>query len=181
MSKFFENIKEKVKRIPNLIAKRLVQTSIFGDSLEFVLPPVMQNQTIKQYLEDLTLKVNDTVVYDANLYPFDYDVKLDEKLYLNKDVLEIFDKSLKIGDKLGLIVPNRPNITPGFHYVVIGTHSAGVKASFNKYFAVTPEKTEIIPPQITKKIEHVVCEYCGKRSSDPNQIICEYCGSELKK
>ncbi|MHA2390643.1 MAG: hypothetical protein ACXAEX_01635 [Promethearchaeota archaeon] len=181
MSKFFETIKERVKRIPNLIAKRLVQASIFGDSLTFVLPPVMQNQTVKQYLEDLIIKVNEIVVYDATQYPFDYDVKMDEKLYLNRDILEIYDKPLKIGDKLGVIVPNRPNLTTGFHFIVIGTHSAGVKASFNKYFSLTPEKTNITTPQIAKKKKFIECEYCGKQSSDPNQVICEYCGSELKK
>ncbi len=181
MPKFFETIKERVKRIPNLIAKRMVHVSILGDSLEFGLPPTMQNQTLKQYLEDLIIIVNDVVVYDASIYPFDYDVKMNETLYLNRNILEIYDKSLKLGDKLVLIVPNRPNLIPGFHNIVIRTHSAGVKASFNKYFSLASEKTNATTPQIVKKERYVECKYCGKQASDPNQTICEYCGSELKE
>ncbi|MHA1933289.1 MAG: hypothetical protein ACW96X_12150 [Promethearchaeota archaeon] len=180
MSKFFETIREKVKGIPNLINKRLVQVSILGDFLEFGFPPTIKNQTLKQYLEDLILKVNDVVVYDASIYPFDYDVKLNEILYLNSDVLEIYDKPLKFGDKLALSVPNRPNLTSGFHNIVISTHSAGVKASFKKYFSLASEKTSVTTPQIVKKEIYLKCKYCGKEGSDPNQTICEYCGSELK-
>jgi hypothetical protein len=179
MSKFFETLKERVKRIPDLIAKHLVQVSIVGYSLEFSLPPTTQNQTVKQILEDLIIKVNDIIVYDANTYPFDFDVKLNEKLYPNREVLEIYDKSLTKGDKFGLIVPNHPNVSPGFHHVVIATHSAGVKNSFKKYFSLVSDKT-YPTPQIDSKEIYLKCKYCGKRSSDPNQAICEYCGSELK-
>ena len=179
MSKFFENIRERVKKVPSLITKRLVKVSILGDHLEFRLPPIMQNQTLKEYIEKLIIKVNDVVVYDADTYPFDYDVKLDDKIYPNKEVLEIYDKSLKIGDKPGLIVPNRPNITPGFHNVIIATHNAGVKASFNKYISLTPEETNIPIHQIARKETLPLCIYCGQKSSDPNQVICEYCGSNL--
>jgi hypothetical protein len=181
MSKFFENFRAKVKNIPNLIAKRLVHVSILGDKLEFELPPTMQHQTLKQYVEDLVIRVNDVVVYDTNTYPFDYDVKLDERIYPNRDLLEIYDKSLKIGDKMGLIVPNRLNITPGFHTVIISTHSAGVKANFNKYFSLAPEETNIPTPQIAQKEVYSICKNCGEKSAAPNQVICEYCGSELKE
>lgn len=181
MSKFFENVRDRIKNIPNLIAKRLVYVSILGDSLEFELPPIMQNQTLKRYIEDLIIKVSDIVVFDANTYPFDYDVILEEKVYPNKEILEIIDKPLKLGDKPGFIVPNRPNVTPGFHKVTIGSHSGGVKASFNKYISLTPEKKKIPTPQIAKEDTFSQCRYCGKKSSDPNQVICEFCGAELKE
>ncbi len=178
MSKFFETIREKVKRIPDLIAKRLVHVSILEDSLEFRLPPIKKKSTIKQYLEDLIIKVNDFVAYDASTYPFDFEVKLNKNLYTNKEILEIYDKSLKIGDKLGLIVPNRPNISTGFHNVIIETHSEGVKANFKKYFSIAPENAQLTTSQVIVNIE---CKNCGKHSSDPNQVICEYCGSLLKE
>lgn len=181
MSKFFDNVRDRIKNIPNLIAKRLVHVSILGDSLEFELPPIMQSQTLKRYIEDLSIKVNEIVVFDANTYPFDYDVKFEEKVYPNKEILEIIDKSLKLGDKPGFIVPNRPNITPGFHKIIIATHSGGVKASFNKYIPLAPQKTEIPIPQIIKEDSYPQCSYCGKKSSTPNQLICEYCGSDLKE
>jgi len=181
MSKFFENVRDRIKKIPNLIAKRLVHVSIIGDSLEFELPPIMQNQSLKQYVEDLIIKVDELVVFDATTYPFDYDVKIDEVVYPNKEVLEIYDKSLKLGDKLGLIVPNRPRVTPGFHKIVIATHSAGVKSSFNKYISLTSEETNIPSPQLARADIYTQCKNCGKKSSDPDQVICEYCGSELKE
>lgn len=181
MSKFFENIRDKVKNIPNLITKRLVNVFILEDSLEFKLPPIIKHQTIKQYFEDLILEVNSVVVHDASTYPFEYDIKLNDKIYPNKEILEIYDKSLKIGDKPGLIVPNRSNLKPGFHKVIIATHSAGVKANINKYFSLAPETENIPVAQITKINSYVKCKYCGKESSDPNQVICEYCGSQLKE
>ena len=73
MAKFFDNIRDKVKNIPNLITKRLVNAFIMGDSLEFNLPPIMKHQTIKQYFDDLILEVNNVVVYDALKYPFEYE------------------------------------------------------------------------------------------------------------
>ena len=181
MSKFFENFRAKVKRIPDLIAKRLVKLSILGDSLEFQLPPVVHIRSLKHYLEDLVIKVNDQVVYDANAYPFDYDIKWNEKLYLNQEVLEIFDKSLKVGDKLGLIVPNRPNISTGNHRIIIKSHSEGVKANFSKFVSQSSEDSQIRTPQIVKIESLVECKYCGRRSSHPNQVICEYCGFDLKE
>jgi hypothetical protein len=180
MSKFFDNVRDRIKNIPNLIAKRLVHVSIYGDLLEIQLPPIMQNQPLKRYIEDLIIKVNDIVVFDANKYPFDYDVKLEENLYPNKEVLEIVDKPLKLGDKPGFIVPNRPNVSPGFHKVIIASHSGGIKASFNKYISLTPKKKEIPSPQIVRE-NPLQCSYCGKKSSDVNQVICEYCGSDLKE
>lgn len=181
MAKFFDNIRDKVKNIPNLITKRLVNAFITGDSLEFKLPPIMKHQTIKQYFDDLILKVNNVVVYDAITYPFEYDIKLNEKIYPNKEILEIYDKSLKLGDKPGLIVPNRSNLKPGFHKLIIATHSTGVKAIVNKYFTLAPESKNIPEVQIIKNNTHIECKYCGKESSDPEQVICEYCGSVLKE
>lgn len=181
MSKFFENVRDRIKNVPNLIAKRLVHVSILGDSLEFELPPIMQSQTLKRYIEDLVITVNEVIVYDTSTYPFDYNVKLDEKIYPNKEISEIYDKPLKLGDKPGVIVPNRPNITPGFHKVIIATHSGGIKSSFNKYISLASEEKKIPAPQISEKEVSPQCSYCGKKSSDPKQVICEYCGSELKE
>ncbi|MFW9880916.1 MAG: hypothetical protein ACFFG0_48260 [Candidatus Thorarchaeota archaeon] len=181
MSNFFENIRDKVKNIPNLITKRLVHGFILGDSLEFMFPPNMKYRTIKQYFEDLILEINDIVVYDTSTYPFDYDIKLNDKIYPNKKILEIYDNSLKIGDKPGLIVPNRSNLKPGFHKVIISTHSAGVKASFNKYFSLAPKRKNKSADQLTKINLYIECKYCGKKSSDPNQVICESCGSVLRE
>lgn len=181
MSKFFENIRERIKKVPSLITKRLVKVSILGDTLEFTLRPIKQNQTLKQYLENLIIKVNEVIVYDASTHPFDYDVKLNERIYPNRELLKIYDRSLKVGEKLGLIVPNRPNVTPGFYNIVIATHSEGVKANFNKYFSLAPEETNIPTRQTAKTELYSKCKNCGEKSSDPNQIICEYCGFQLKE
>ena len=102
---------------------------------------------------------------------------MNKNLYTNKEIVEIYDKSLKLGDKLALVVPNRPNISTGFHKVIIGSHSEGVKASFKKYFSLAPEAAQLTTSQVIINIE---CKNCGKQSSDRNQVICEYCGSLLK-
>ncbi|MFX1456779.1 MAG: hypothetical protein ACFFDB_15505 [Promethearchaeota archaeon] len=179
MSKFFENLRDKVKNIPNLITKRLVQVLIRDNSLEFGLPLTVQNQSLKQYLEDLIIKVNDNIVYDAELYPFDYDIRLNGIFYSNQQILEIIDKSLNIRDKLKIIVPNREKISSGFHKVIIATHSSGTRAVFDKYFSYVKEKREEPVINITKN-QTYKCKNCGKEYLDSNQVICEYCGSDLK-
>ncbi|MHA1986027.1 MAG: hypothetical protein ACW98D_05240 [Promethearchaeota archaeon] len=181
MSKFFESLREGVKKIPSLIAKRLVHVSILGDSLEFAFPPIKQSQTIKQFLEDLIIKVNNIIVYDAITFPFEFNVKLNEKLYLNQDLLKIYDKPLKFGDKLGLQVPNRANIIAGDHTIEIASHKNGTKSNFEKHITSSQKKASTITPLHSKKIVYRKCSYCGKQSQDDNQAICEYCGSELSK
>jgi hypothetical protein len=181
MSKFFENIREKIKKIPDFIAKRLVQVSILGDLLEIRFSQIIHSQTIKQNLEDLIIKVDNIVVYDANVYPFDYNVKLNEKIYLNQDLLEIYDKSLRRGDKFGIRVPNRANITEGNYIVEIASHKTGTKSKFEKFITSSPIIASTPPPQLSKKIVYRQCYYCGKQSKDPNQVICEFCGSELSE
>ncbi|MHA1915588.1 MAG: hypothetical protein ACW986_16725 [Promethearchaeota archaeon] len=179
MSKFFENIKEKVKKIPSLVTRRMVQISLSGDSIEILLSPIMQSYILREYLEDLIIKVNEVIVYDANTYPFDFDVKLNNKMYHNQNLLEIYDRNIGMGVKLGVIVPNRANITAGYHTIEIASHKTGTKAKFEKYIPLSSIKSlATVSPQRTK-VESKQCAYCGKRSSDPNQVICEYCGSEL--
>ena len=181
MSKFFEVLRDRVKKIPSLITKRLVHVSILGDSLEFTFPPIKHGQTIKQFLEDLIIKVNDIIVYDANTFPFDFNVKLNEILYQNQDLLEIYDKPLSLGDKLGLQVPNRANILVGNHTIEIASHKNGTKSKFDKDFTSSRIKASTLTPLLSKKKVYRQCNYCGKQSQDNKQVICEYCGSELSE
>jgi hypothetical protein len=181
MSKFFENILERVKKIPSLVTRRMVQISLSEDSLEVSLPPIVQSYVLKEYLEELIIKVNDVIVYDANTYPFDFDIKLNEKVYPNQDLLEIFDKNIGMGTKLGVIVPNRANITTGYHKIEIASHKTGTKAKFDKYVSLSSIRSLTSSSPQRVKVEYKHCAYCGKQSSDANQIICEYCGSEFKK
>ncbi|MFX1488058.1 MAG: hypothetical protein ACFFBI_02855 [Promethearchaeota archaeon] len=182
MSRFFDNIADRVKKIPSFFAKRLVKVSISGDKLEITFPPLVQSSTVREFLEDLLIRIDTVSVYDAQTYPFDFNVKLNEIVYTNQDLLGIYDKTLRMGDKIGIIVPNRASISVGFHRIAIGTHSEGIKIKFSKYMGHAPPviKTEKYVPQIVENPTTRQCDYCGKEASDPDQIICEYCGSELK-
>ena len=94
----------------------------------------------------------------------------------------IWDESIAEKDVAKLErIAKRLNIKPGFHKVIIASHSRGIKAIFNKFISLSPEKTEVPTPQITKEDHYHKCSYCGKKSPDPNQIICEYCGFQLKE
>jgi len=184
MSKFFDNIADRVKKIPSFFAKRLVKVSISGDKLEITFPPLVKSSTIKEFLEDLLITIDTVTIYNAETYPFDFDVKLNDVVYLNQDLLGIYDKTLKMGDKFSIIIPNRASISAGFHKIAIGTHSEGMKIKFSKYMGSAPpilqHRTEKYLPQFAEKDVIRQCDYCGKEASDQDQIICEYCGSELK-
>lgn len=173
MSKFFESIKGK-------FAKRLVNISLSGDFIEIKFPSLTQKRKLKELLEDLVIKIDNISVYDAKAHPNDFDMKLNDIFYPNQHISEIYDKSLKIGDILKLIVPNRANVIEGNYDIAIETHSRGTKAKFNLYispFAKKTVKSKIQPP---KKEVLRQCSYCGKVTTDPNQFICEDCGSDLK-
>jgi len=174
MSKFFESIKGK-------FAKRLVNISLSGDFIEIKFPSLTQKRKLKELLEDLVIKIDNISVYDAKAHPEDFDVKLNDIFYPNQYLSEIFDKSLRIGDKLALIIPNRFNISDGNYNIEVGTHSAGIKAKFDMNISPFPEKTVKPKSQLPKKEVHRQCKYCGKITTDASQVICEDCGSELKK
>ena len=181
MPKFFDKIKGKIKKLPGLVAKRLVNISLMGDFLEITFPSLTQRRNVKELLEDLIVKVDNVSVYDGKGHQSDFDVKLNDIFYPNKYLNEIDDKSLKIGDKLALLVPNRFNITDGNYDIEVETHSAGTKAKFETNISPFPKDTIKIKSQLPKREILRQCQYCGKTTTDPSQIICEDCGSELKE
>lgn len=180
MSKFVENIRKKIKNLPSLLVKRLMSIHLMGDLIEIRFPSVLINHAIKGFLEDLIIKIDNDIVYNIDLYSSDFDVKLNDKIYLNQDLPEIYYKPLKIGDKIGIIIPNRFNISAGKYNIIVETPSSGKKVSFDRYLSSSTEKTEELKPQLAQKEGPRRCSYCNKESLDPNQAICEYCGSELK-
>ncbi|MFW9988733.1 MAG: hypothetical protein ACFFC3_08775 [Candidatus Odinarchaeota archaeon] len=181
MPKVIDNIKNKLKKLPSLFAKRLVHLSIEGDYLEITFPSLTQKRNVKDLLEDIIIKIDNVIIYNVKEYSNDFDVKLNDIFYPNQYLTEIYDNSLKIGDKLTLIVPNRISIIDGNHKVEVGTHSAGTKAKFETIISPFPQKPVKISSQPPKKEIIRQCQNCGKITTDPNQIICEVCGSEIKK
>ena len=189
MSKFPENIKNirnirnirgKIKNLPGLLVKRLINIKIRGDLIEVTLPLIRKSHTVKPFLEDLIIKIDNDILYDINIYPSDFDVKLNNILYPNQVISEIYDKSLKIGDKFGIIIPNRFRISTGIHNIKMKIRSSGRKVNFNRYISSSTEMSEDTIPQIVQREAYRRCNICRKEILDPNQIICEYCGSELK-
>jgi hypothetical protein len=180
MSKFLENIKGKIKKLPSLFVKRLININLLGDLIEITFPSILISHTIKGFLEDLTIKLNNDIVYDINIFPSDFEVKLNNNLYPNQNLSEIYYRSLKIGDKLEIIIPNRFNISAGTYNIVMETPSSGRRVSFERYISSSTEKPEEIKPLLVQKEVYRRCSYCKKEILDPNQIICEYCGSEVE-
>ena len=180
MSKFLENIRGKIKKFPSLFAKRLIKINILGDLIELTFPSILISHTVKEFLEDLIIKIDNDTIFDVNIYSSDFDVKLNNNLFQNQNLSEIYLKSLKIGDKLGIIIPNRFNLSVGTYNIVVETPSSGRKVSFDKYISSSTEKTDESSPQLAQKDVYRRCSYCNNEILDPNQVICEYCGSELK-
>ena len=171
----------KIKKLPSLFAKHQINISLIGDFLEITFPSLTQKRNVKELLEDLVIKIDNVSVYNVKEYPNDFDVKLNDIFYPNQYLSEIYDKSLKIGDKLTLIVPNRINILDGNYNIEVGTHSAGIKAKFDTNISPFPEKTVKTKSQLPKKEVYRQCTYCGKITMDASQNICEDCGFELKR
>ena len=180
MPRFIEKVKSNIKKLPAMVARRLVSITLIGDFLEITFPSLTQSRNVKELLEDLTIDVNRVRVYDFQLYPNDFDVRLNGILYPNQYLSQIHTKLLKIGDKLTVIVPNRADITVGNYFIEIGTHSAGPKTRFSVEVSPYTEKAlKEIEKKPAQKQVHRQCDYCGKIITDPNQKICEDCGSEL--
>ena len=181
MSKFLENIRGKIKKLPSLFVKRLIIINLLGDLIEMTFPSILISHNVKEFLEDLIIKIDNDIIYDMNIFPSDFDVKLNNTFYKNQKLTEIYYRSLKIGDKLAIIIPNRFNISAGTHKIVIKTPSSDRRVSFDRYISSSDEKPEETKPQSVKRDYSRRCDNCSKEILDPNQIICEYCGSELKK
>ncbi len=181
MSKFLENMRGKIKKLPSLFVKRLITINLLGDLIEMKFPSILISHNVKEFLDDLIIKINNDIIYDINIFPSDFDVKLNNTLYQNQKLSEIYYKSLKIGDKLEIIIPNRFNISEGTHKIIIETPSSDRKVSFDRYISSSTEKSEEPSSQSVQREYSRRCDNCKKDILDPNQIICEYCGSELKK
>ncbi len=180
MSKFLENIRGKIKKLPSLLVKRLMSINLSGDLIEITFPSILISHTIKGFLEDLIIKIDNDTIYDINIFPSDFEVKFNNTLYQNQDLSEIYYRSLKIGDKLHIIIPNRFSISVGTYKILIETPSSGRRISFDRNISSSTEKIEEQKPQLVLREVHKRCDYCRKEILDPNQTICEYCGSELE-
>ena len=98
MSKFLENIRGKIKKFPSLFVKRFIKINILGDLIELTFPSILISHTVKEFLEDLIIKIDNDTIFDVNIYSSDFDVKLNNNLFQNQNLSEIYLKSLKIGD-----------------------------------------------------------------------------------
>lgn len=181
MSNFFKKVKTNIKKLPGIIGRRLVTITLLGDYLDITFPSLTKSRNVKELLDDLIISLDNIIVYDVNLYPNDYDVKLNGVLYPNQYLSQIHTEALKIGDKLSVVVPNRPNLTVGSYQVEIRTRRTGLKTKFVVELSPYTEKTiKAVKKPIKKQIRRR-CNYCGKETTDPNQVVCEYCGAEFKE
>ena len=90
MSKFLENIRGKIKKLPSLFAKRLININLLGDLIEITFRSILISHTIKSFLEDLIIKIDNDIVYDINIFPSDFDVKLNNNLFQNQKSNKVF-------------------------------------------------------------------------------------------
>lgn len=160
-------------RIPKFIMKELIKVSVSNKYLHFKMKIGTTSQPLRRSLEDLVIKLDDTTIFDAYLYPNDFHIRLNGVLYQNKDLNQIQGRLTSPSDGIEIIIVNRFNIFPGEY-----------KFSFkNRDFKIgATAKLKVIPEMeyIEKSIGTEYCRFCGVKISNKDQKYCEFCGANLR-
>jgi hypothetical protein len=184
-------------RIPGFALKRFMKIYLHNDYLEFsfALPAMGGAQPLKQGFERMIIGINKDPLFDMELYPNDYHLIYNNKIYPNQEVDKLFNKKsyLKRGDSYSIIVPNRLNIGLGKHKFYFGTRGIKMKVNFKMAVFSAPNPIEIptVKTTLTGQVTHVIssevtfdfdkeriCPKCGS-SIKIEHSFCKFCGLDM--
>ncbi len=169
-------------RVPSFLLKRFMKVEINGDYLEFSIKVETLKRNFLEELKGLTIKIDGTIIFDIDLFPNSFHIRLNGVFYNNQDLSKIFNENITPIDNFVLIFPNRSNIISGKHKISFGSKISNL--SFTWKFIIMPSQEKLEYPLIQTKIPKNLpydkyCSFCKKEITEENQKICEFCGSEL--
>ena len=148
-------------RIPGSVMKNFFSISIKGTLIElsFHFTPSSNRFSKLRFLSKLRdfvygckIKINRNLIFDANLYPEDFHVKIDGSIIQNQDLGKILDINLGTVENLVIFVPNKFNIATGKHKIALSSEVPEFKFVFKTEVLTSTEEIEFPTEQNVEKI-----------------------------
>jgi len=170
-------------RVPSFLLKKFMKVEINGDYIEFsIIKFEILKSNLLEELKGLIIKIDGTVIFDVDLFPNSFHIRLNGVFYNNHDLSKIYKENITTLDNFVLIIPNRSNIISGKHKISLGTKISNFVATWKFIIMPSQEKLEypLIQTELPKNfLDDKYCPFCKKEITEENQKICEFCGSEL--
>jgi len=159
-----------------------MKVEIIGDYIEFSLKFETIKRNLMEELKCLIIKIDGTVVYDVDLFPNSFHVRLNGVFYNNHDLSKIYNENITTIDNFVLIIPNRSNIISGKHKISLVSKNVNLTVTSKFIIMTSQEKYEspLIQTKFPKNLPYIkYCPFCKKEITEENQRICEFCGGGL--
>jgi len=159
-----------------------MKVEINGDYIEFSIKFETLKRNLFEELKGLIIKIDETVIYDIDLFPNSFHIRLNGVFYNNHDLSKIYNENITTLDNFVLIIPNRLNIISGKHKISLVSKISNLAVISKFKIMPSQEKFEypLIQTEFQKKLlDDKYCPFCKKEITEENQKICEFCGGEL--
>ena len=159
-----------------------MKVEINGDYIEFSIKFETIKRNLLEELKGLIIKIDRTVIFDVDLFPNSFHIKLNGVFYNNHDISKIYYENITTLDNFILIIPNRSNIILGKHRISFVSRISNLTVTSKFKIIPSQEKLEypIIQIKLLKNLlDDKYCPFCKKEITEENQKICEFCGGEL--
>ena len=169
-------------RVPSFLLKNFMKVEINGDYIEFSIKFETLKRNLLGELKGLIIKIDGTVIFDVDLFPNSFHIRLNGVFYNNHDISKIYNENITTLDNFVLIIPNRSNIISGKHKISLVSKISNL--SVTSKFKIMPSQERLEYPLIQTKFHKNLpydkyCPFCKKEITEENQKICEFCGGEL--
>jgi len=159
-----------------------MKVEINGDYIEFSIKFETIKRNLLEELKGLIIKIDGTVIFDVDLFPNSFHIRLNGVFYNNYDLSKIYNENITTLDNFVLIIPNRSNIISGKHKISFVSKISNLTVTSKFRIMLSQEKLEypLIQTKFPKNLfDDKYCPFCKKEITEENQKICEFCGGEL--
>jgi len=159
-----------------------MKVEINGDYIEFSIKFETLKRNLGGELNGLRIKIDGTVIFDVDLFPNSFCIKLNGVFYTNQNLFKIYNENITKLDKFVIIIPNRSNITLGKHKISFGSKISNLNVTSKFMIISSEEKLEypLIQTKFPKNLpHHKYCPLCKNEITEENQKFCEFCGCDL--
>jgi len=159
-----------------------MKVEINGDYIEFSIKLETLKRNLLGELKGLIIKIDGTVIFDVDLFPNSFHIRLNGVFYNNHDLSKIYNENITTLDNFVLIIPNRSNIISGKHKISLVSKISNLTVISK--FKIMPSQEKLEYPLIQTKfpknfLDDKYCPFCKKEITEESQKICEFCGGEL--
>jgi len=170
-----------ITRVPSFLLKSFMKIELDGEYIEFSIKFASVNRNLEEELMGLNITIDGTVIFDIDLIPNNFHIRLNDIFYNNQDLFKIYNKKISTLDKFVLIIPNSSNIIAGKHKISFYSKISNLTVTTRLIINEKPEYSPIQEKFQNELHHHRYCPLCKNMVTEENQKFCEFCGYELIK